>query len=324
MKKILKYVLIIVIFVLLISLIYLNKHNDLGDVSNFSVYIECIDNDSISTGSGFVYKESNNESYIITNYHVIESYSDIYVYNADKNKIKANILSYDEYTDLAILTINDDLGLDKASIGNSDKLNIGDKIYTVGTPMNINYINTITNGEITNLNKKITIDTTHGMSEFDTIEIGAEVESGNSGGPLLNSKGEVIGVIFVKEESNNNIAFALPINSVMEIVAKLENNEIVRPNLGAVMTNTTNIELMNKYGIDEVEVNGVILLEVKDGYTLANNNLIVGDVITQFNNIKINNVNELRKELYKFNKGDKVEIEYYRSGIRYKVNVELE
>ncbi|MBQ9072490.1 MAG: serine protease [Bacilli bacterium] len=321
MKKEVRYVLITCLFllVIIVGIYFLFNKEDALDVDTYSVYIECLNEESISSGSGFVYKEIDDKSYIITNYHVIEDYNEIYVYNSDKEKIKASVLTKDEYTDIAILTIDDELNLNSVSIGDSDKLNIKDKIYAVGTN-DISNISTVTSGIITDLDKEITIDTTHGMSEFSTIEMNALVESGNSGGPLLNSDGEVIGVVFVKDESVDDVAYALPINYVMDVVQKLENNEINRPSLGAILTNTTNIELMNEYEINQTDISGVILLEVYEGYDYG---FQKGDIITKFNNKSINNVNELRKELYKFNKGDNVEIEYYRSDINYKIKVEL-
>ena len=320
MKKIVKYSLIIclVLLAVILGLDISNKKDELY-VDNYSVYIECIGEENISSGSGFVYKEIDNKSYIITNYHVIEDYNEIYVYNSNKDKIKANVLNKDEYTDLAILIIDDKLNLDSASIGDSDKLNINDKIYAVGT-IDIRDVSRVTSGIITALDKKITIDTTHGNSEFNTIEMSAEVESGNSGGPLLNYKGEVIGVVFIKDESSSNVAYAMPINYVIDIIKKLENNEINRPSLGAIMTNTTNTELINEYGINQMNINGVILLEVYDDYDYG---FQKGDIIVNFNDKSINNVNDLRKELYKFNKGDRVEIEYYRNNINYKIDIEL-
>ena len=320
MKKEVRYGLIIGLALLVVigTFILFNK-NDNFEVDNYSVYIECTNEESISSGSGFVYKEIGGKNYIITNYHVIEDYTEIYVYNSNKEKLKASVLKKDEYTDIALLLIDDELGLDSANIGDSDKINIGDQIYAVGTN-DISDISTVSSGYITELGKKITIDTTHGNSEFSTIEMSAKVESGNSGGPLLNSNGEVIGVVFVKDESTNNVAYALPINYVMNTVEQLENNEINRPSLGAIMTNTTNIELMNEYGINQTDISGVVLLKVYDEYDYG---FQKGDIITKFNNKNISNVNELRSELYKYNQGNNVKIEYYRGGMSYNINIIL-
>lgn len=199
----------------------LNKTINLDSIYNSVVYIESINEDTIKNGSGFVYKVDNNKNYIITSYHVIKGYEDIYVYNNEKQKQKASIVNYDEYADIAILSIENVLTLKDISIGDSNKVNIGDEIYVIGTPLSIDYINTISKGIVTYTNRKLIVGSDY---KFNTIQVDAKVDNGNSGGPLLNSSGEVIGMMFIKEESVDGISFALPINFVMDIVEKLEYN----------------------------------------------------------------------------------------------------
>lgn len=319
MKKILVYISIILLILgSFITVLIFNKR----DINDSVVYIECIDEETIRSGSGFVYKVEDNRGYIITSYHVVEGYSDIFVYNSGKEKIKANILNYDEYTDIAILTVENKLGLNKIDIGNSNKVSIDDKVIAVGTPNNIENINTIRKGKISELHKKITFETTHGSSNLSTIEVNIDVTYGNSGGPLLNNKKEVIGMMFIKEE-NKHTAYALPINFVMELVGKLENHELNRPNLGAVMCNSTNTELLNEYGIEIKDIDGVVILELNENGLLHKEGLQIGDVITEFNGNVISSVNNLREELYKNQIGNKVWLEYYRNGVYYKVDIEL-
>lgn len=314
-----KKLFICIVFVLLIlgsfiTVLIFNKNNKNDSV----VYIECIDEISVRSGTGFVYKLDSSKNYIVTSYHVIEGYSNIYVYNSDKKKIKASVLNYDEYTDIALLTIEDQLDLKEIVIGDSSKIKEKDKVYAIGS---LDLENIKSKGKVIDIKKEITIDTTHGSSNLNAIELDVDVTHGNSGGPLLNNKSEVIGMVFVKEE-NKNIAYALPINFVMDIVEKLESNKLKRPNLGAVMCNSTNTNLLNEYGID-IDVEGVVLLELNELGVLHQSGLQRGDVITEFNGISINNVNELREELYKQEKDDNVEIKYFRDGIYYKINVEL-
>lgn len=322
MKKILCCLCAVILIFGSITIVIIFNCSKLNSVNKSVVYIESINEDVIKSGSGFVYKVEDNKNYIVTSYHVIEDYTNVYVYDSNRKKVKASVLNYDEYIDIAVLTIEDNLGLKEISIGNSNFINREDEIYVVGTPLNIENINTVTKGKITVCNKEITINTTHGSSNLNAIEVSAEVDYGNSGGPLLNKNSEVIGVMFIKEESNNK-SYALPINFVIEITDKLIDNELKRPNLGAVMCNTTNIELLYTYGINYIDINGVVLLEVKSNYALDNANLKKGDIITYFHNKRINNVNELREELYKKTMGDSIEIEYYRNGNYYKVNIQL-
>lgn len=317
MKKILVYIgIILLILGSFITVLIFNKK----DINNSVVYIECIDEVSVRSGTGFKYKVDGDKNYIVTSYHVIEGYNDVYVYNSDKEKIKASILNYDEYTDIAVLTIEDKLDLKAVVIGDSSNINEEDKVVAVGN-LDLENINSKTIGKIIDTEKEITIDTTQGSSNLNAIELDIDVTYGNSGGPLLNKDNQVIGMMFVKEE-NKNIAYALPINFVMDIVRKLENNELQRPNLGAIMCNSTNTELLNEYELN-VEVDGVVLLELNELGVLYKSGLQSGDVITEFNGIITSNVNELREELYKNEKGNIVEITYYKDGIYYKINVEL-
>lgn len=320
MKKIMFYISIVLILGSLVLIF--NKYSK-NNINDSVVYIESIDSDTIKSGSGFVYKVNGSSAYIITSYHVIEGYSYIYIYNKNKEKVKAEIINYDEYTDIAVLSINNSLGLKEINIGDSDKVNVNDEIYVIGTPIDIENINTKVSGIVYNNKKEITINTTHGSSNLEVIEVGAKIDYGNSGGPLLNSNYEVIGMMFVKDETSSNKGYALPFNFVIDIASKLINNELKRPNLGAVMCNTTNTELLNEYGISIDGVIGVVVLETNDLGVLYNLELKKADVITKLGDKKISNVNELREELYKKQVGSVIEIEYYRNGMYYTVNMEL-
>ena len=215
MKKILIYI-GIVLFILssFITVLMSNKN----DINDSVVYIECVDEVSVRSGTGFVYKADNGKNYILTSYHVIEGYNDIYVYNSNKEKIKAKILNYDEYTDIALLAIEDKLNLKEVVIGDSSKVKETDKVYAIGS-LDLENLNSKSKGEIIDIKKEITIETTHGSSNLNTIELNIGVTYGNSGGPLLNKNNETIGMMFVKKE-NKNIAYALPINFVIDIVKK--------------------------------------------------------------------------------------------------------
>lgn len=323
MKKIVFYISILIIILgSLITVLMFNRYSK-NYINDSIVYIESIDSETIKSGSGFVYKIMDSETYIVTSYHVIENYNDIYVYNNDKDKVKADIVNYDEYTDIAVLSINNKLDLKEINIGDSDKVNDRDNIYVVGTPIDIKNINTKVSGIVFNNKKEITIKTTNGSSNLETIEVSANIDYGNSGGPLLNSNYEVIGMMFVKNETTSNRGYALPINFVIDIASKLINNELKRPSLGAVMCNATNLELINQYGINIDNINGVVILEVKDNGLLSNLGLQKGDVITKFDSKLVNNVNEFREALYKKEVGNITQIEYYRNENYYIINIEL-
>ena len=194
-----KYISIIVILLLLSSLIacLVFSYSNLNGVKDSVVYIESIDAETIKSGSGFVYRVKNNKNYIVTSYHVIQGYTDIYVYNNNKEKVEASILNYDEYTDIAILAIENSLGLKESVIGNSDNVSENDEVYAVGTPLDINNINTVSYGVILSNKSYITLSTSIGSRNIEVIEVDTLVDSGNSGGPLLNKSDEVIGMMFL-------------------------------------------------------------------------------------------------------------------------------
>ena len=225
MKKTYIYV-IIVIFICISSFIIdtVINNNRINSIYESLVYIESTDEETIKSGSGFVYKTENNKNYIITSYHVIEGYNDIYVYNTNKKKEQASIINYDKKNDIAIIAINNNLELKKITLGNSDKVKLGDDIFVFGTPLNIDYISTLSKGNISYIDRKITIKTSNEINNFSVIQIDSRIEEGNSGGPVINKSGKVIGMMFVKEANVSGIGFALPINFVMNIVEKLEKN----------------------------------------------------------------------------------------------------
>ena len=169
------------------------------------VYIESINNDTIKSGIGFVYKIDNREAYILTNYHVIDDLLDIYVYNVDKDKVKARVIKYDEYNDIAVISIKNNLNLKEINIGSINNLNVSDKVYIAN-------INEASYGEI------IDLKSLYDIFDFSAIKTSIDVTFGDSGSPLLNDKNEVIGMIFLKDENNDKIAFAIPIDFIMNFI----------------------------------------------------------------------------------------------------------
>ena len=223
MKKFISYIVILIFGILIGHLIInLKVNNNLKYIQESAVYIEAYDDETIKSGSGFVYKVTDDKNYIITSYHVVSGYNNIFIYNTSKKKEKANVVAYNENADIAILSINDSLNLKEINIGNSDSIEISNDIYVFGTPLNIDYISTLSKGIISFINREITVTTSYGKNKYNTIQVDARVDEGNSGGPVLNNKGEVIGMMFVKEENVEGIGFALPINYVMDIVQNLE------------------------------------------------------------------------------------------------------
>lgn len=215
MKKIINICVIIIVFISIITTYFiLNKKVNMEVLKDSLVYIESINDEYINTGTGFVYKKGAYYDYILTNYHIIEDYNKIYIYNKNKDKVNGKVEFFDKNKDIAIIKIENKLNLKKLKIGNSDKLQLANEIYTLGTPIDFNYFGTLSKGIISSLNRKINVS----GNIYNTIQIDTNINEGNSGGPLLNKKGEVIGIIFIKEEDVNGISFAIPINEVMRVI----------------------------------------------------------------------------------------------------------
>ena len=210
MKRITVLVALMVCIVVVTKL--LTEKNSYEDIYSPLVYIESINDEEIKTGSGFVYKVDNGRSYILTAYHVVENSSYINVYNKKKQYKEAFIELYDEYNDIAVLCISGDLGLKSAKLGDSDKLEINDEVYVVGNSFNIENFGAKTKGKVLDLNA------IYGIFDFNVIEISAAVDYGNSGSPVINKKGQVIGMLFLKKDSNESLSFVIPINYILNIL----------------------------------------------------------------------------------------------------------
>ena len=305
---------VIICLLLIIIIKQLNKKN-VSDIYNYLVYIESRDDDTITSGSGFVYKTYNGENYILTNYHVVEGYFDIYVYNKKEERIKAKLVNYDENNDIAILAISDKLGLEAVNIGNSDNIYKGDKVFVVGNPLNIKNIGTITKGKILDFIEF------ENIFDFTAIEVSAHTEFGNSGGPLLDEKGNLIGMMFLKDSKDSDISYAIPINFIMDFVNLNDNTDIF--SLGAIMASTSNNEILNEYEINNFNIEGVVLIKLDNNGILSKNKFRKVDIITSFNGRVINNITDLKEELYKYKKGDNINITYYREGVYNNITIKF-
>lgn len=303
MKK-LKFIvcIIIVSFILLGCFFYFNKYTIYDSI----VYIESINENYMNKGMGFVYKIQDNVNYIITNYHVVSNADELYIYNYNNKKTVASVVEYDKYTDIAILKVVGKLDLKEVKIGIND-VKKNDSIYY----FNISE-SAVKAGTVLSLSNEISINADYGNSFYNVISIKGDIESGNSGSPVLTKENEVIGVISLKEEYTD-MAFYIPIDYVMNIVSKLENHTLKRPNLGATFINMTDIDILNQYGINIDNVNGVLIFDVRENYPLSEAGLIEGDVITRIDEVSISNVNMLQKEIYARSIGDSIVLGYYRN-----------
>ena len=175
-----------------------------------------------STGTGFFYEVDGNTAYILTNHHVIEGGDDVYVQLTDGNMVKVDIVGSDKYADIAVLSIDVNDSVKVASIGSSESIRVGDTVFAVGAPLDAStYSGTVTRGIISGKDRLVTVSLSNTNSNdwvMSVLQTDAAINSGNSGGPLANGNGEVIGITSLKLASSGveGMGFAIPIETAME------------------------------------------------------------------------------------------------------------
>ena len=293
----------------------------------FSPYIN--DSNPIkSLGSGLIY---SNNGYIITNTHVIENASEIFVTLPGGEKFEAKIMGYDTLTDLALLKI-DAINLTVSNLGDSDALMIGEWVIALGNPLglfDLSYQSTATKGIISGLNIDFGIQA-HEYIYRDMIQTDAAINAGNSGGPLINMRGEVIGInTFIMTGLNNNqgsigIGFSIPINRAKDILHDLIiYGEVKRTyNLGfKVKPMNMNVK---KY-LNASFIGGAVIIDVENKSSAMIAGLEVGDVILKVDDIFINSYQDIlninRLNLRKA--GDYILLDIWRNGTKFQVSLEL-
>ena len=282
-----------------------------------------------STGTGFYYKVDSKKGYIITNHHVIDGGTSIKVINTSNVESEATLLGSDEYSDIAILSVDAKDVIKVVELGDSSKVNVGDTVFTVGSPLGIKYMGTVTKGILSGKNRQVTVSLSKDSFILDVLQTDAAINPGNSGGPLLNINGEVIGVTSLKlvEDEIEGMGFALPIESVKNSLDKLENGEkIERPIFGVQLMDVENKLLLRRYGIeidDDIE-KGAVILKIEEDTPASKANLKEGDVILKINDDEITDTAHFRYCLYKYSVGDTISVTYSRNGNEKVVKVKLD
>ena len=271
-------------------------------------------NQLYSTGSGFVFKVDNKYGYILTNYHVISGGNEVSVVFTNNKDEKVTIVGYDEYSDIAVLAVDKSLVLATAQLGSSNDMRIGDTTFAVGTPVDSSvYSWSVTRGILSGKDRMVQVDN-YVMSVLQTD---TAINSGNSGGPLCNSNGEVIGITNMKLASSQieGMGFAIPIeDAVKNAETIISGKKISRPYLGISIYDSNNY-FNNTSGVyvESVEKNGAAY----------NAGIKSGDKILKVNGVEIANTSYFRYQLYKYNIGDKIKITIERNGIEKTLTVTL-
>ena len=286
-----------------------------------------------SGGTGFIYKKDDNKYYVITNYHVVNGCDSVKITLTSGDTINATFVGGNQYDDIAVLSVESKDDLQIASMGSSKDSRIGDTVFTVGAPVNSDkYSWTVTRGILSGKDRIVSVSTSNSMIadyEMKVLQTDAAINSGNSGGPLCNSNGEVIGITNMKLVISGveGMGFAIPIEEAIEYADKLVNGEDTsKPYIGISMADTSQASyLYYYYGIivPEDVKEGVIVLSVEDKSAGDNAGLKKGDIIYELDGEKVETVAQFKYSLYKKNVGDKIEIKYYRNGKSEKTTITL-
>jgi S1-C subfamily serine protease len=287
-------------------------------------------------GSGFVVDKSG---HIVTNYHVVEGADEIRVSFSNQDTVEAELVGVDPSTDLAVLQVDASASaLTPLPLGNSDKVDVGDPVVAIGNPFGLD--RTATAGIVSAVQREITAP--GGQFAIDhVIQTDAPINKGNSGGPLLNTRGQVIGVNTQIETGgvaagNVGIGFAVPVNTVKDVVAQiLQTGRVEHAYLG-IGTNVVHEELAESYNLPVRA--GVIVAEVRDDAPADRAGLrggdtevvfegetyiLGGDVIVAVDSTSVLSDQELRDAIAAKKPGDEVELTIYRDGKRTSVTVTL-
>ncbi len=267
-----------------------------------------------STGSGFVFKTDSKYGYILTNYHVINGGSNVSVIFTNNKEEEVNVVGYDEYSDIAVLAVDKDKVISVATTGSSEDMRIGDTTFAVGTPVDSSiYSWSVTRGILSGKNRMVQVDN-YVMSVLQTD---TAINSGNSGGPLCNSNGEVIGITNMKLASSQieGMGFAIPIEDALKNAETIiSGQKISRPYIGVSIYDATN------YFSGET---GLYVEYVEKDGPADKAGLKKGDKIIKVGDVEVNNSSYFRYQLYKYNIGDKVKITVSRNGSEKTLTVTL-
>lgn len=276
-----------------------------------------------SSGSGVII---SGDGYIVTNNHVVDGAEEVTVILNNKKSLKAKVIGKDPSTDLALIKVNES-NLPFISFGNSDDVKLGQWVLAVGYPLTLE--TTVTAGIVSAKYRNIGINQSKsGANAIESfIQTDAAVNPGNSGGALVNARGELIGInsaIASPTGSYAGYSFAIPANIVKKVTEDLRqfgNVQRAYLGIGYIDSKQASAEKIEELGLDKVD--GVYIEHVEDGSSADEAGLKEGDFITRLGNKDIKTGPQLQEQLSQFRPGDRVPVQYLRSGKTYEVDIKL-
>jgi serine protease Do len=268
-------------------------------------------------GSGVIISP---DGYIVTNNHVIDNSDKVFVTLNDKREFEAKVIGSDPSTDLALIKINAD-DLFYIPYGNSDKLMVGEWVLAVGNPFTIT--STVTAGIVSAKGKNLgIIQDRYRIESF--IQTDAAVNRGNSGGALVNTKGELVGIntaIISPSGAYAGISFAIPVSIVEKVIADLVEFGVVQRAILGVSIQEVNADLAKEKDLKILE--GVYVSELREGGAAKDAGIMVGDIILEVDGVQVNSPSELTEQINRYRPGDKVNVILKRNSKTKQFNVVL-
>ncbi len=282
------------------------------------VSISCTSSGSSSTGTGVILSENG---YIVTNAHVVQGAISIAVQLTDNRVFPANLIGSDEISDLAVLRIEAE-GLTPAQFGDSSSLRVGDTVVAIGDPLGVEFRGTYTDGIVSGIDRDVEMS----GRTMTLIQTNAALNSGNSGGPLINCYGQVIGIntmkigAFTDSAGVEGLGFAIPSATVKVIVEELINLGYVsgRPTLG-IVGESLSAFYQHYYRMPA----GLYITEVERGSDAYAKGLENGDILLSINDNRITTMDEMKAAIYDLEVGQTVTTILYRAGQQYQVELTL-
>ena len=276
--------------------------------------------DQTVSGSGFFITD---KGYILTNNHVVEGTKEVNIVLSDGTQQKASIVGTDPYSDIAVLKTDGKVP-SVAALGNSDVLNPGESVIAIGSPLG-NFKNTVTVGVVSATGRSI--DTGNGYQIEDLIQTDAAINHGNSGGPLVNLAGQVIGIntLIVRDTGSGDVAeglgFAIPVNTAQAVAQQIiQKGYFARPYLG-ISFQPINPDIALRYNLPSQW--GVYVTRVSSSSPASKAGLLEGDIITKVGDVTLDETHSYVNTLFTFKPGDQINLEVVRGNDNVQVQVTL-
>lgn len=304
-----------------VSVVNLQKRNSPGESEDDNFKLK-----EHSEGSGVIYKDTGKAAYVVTNEHVVNGSNETRIIMENGNNISAKIVGKDEVTDLAVLKISASNVTEIANFGDSTNIKVGEAALAIGSPLGSDFATSLTKGVISARERTVATSNNSGqMTGYATvIQTDAAINSGNSGGPLFNLAGQIVGINAMKlvsDAAGNHVegmGFAIPSNEVVKVVDKLEKDgEIIRPTLGIATYDLENIppnERRNDLNLPANITEGVVVMEIYGNSPVKATDIQKHDVIVQLGGKKVKDATTLRKVLYDHEVNDSISVKYYHEG----------